>query len=278
MTLAPTFSLTCPDGRVLRYCRYGPADGWPVIVHSGTPSTRWKRPEQIEAMEQSKIHALVYDRPGYGGSTRQPGRGVADAVPDVVALADAHGWARFAVFGGSGGAPHALACAAELAERVTRCAVVSGIKPAGPATEPPPAQAALRTSLEDVARDIMARIAAGGPEFPPEPGAPPLPPARDDPDAMARLRATFVEGFDGWADDSLAFRRPWGFDPAAITVPVGVWHGTRDATIPATDADWLLANIPAAQGHAYAGGHVPDAGVFRQIYGWLADGTGPGSA
>ena len=44
-------------------------------------------------------------------------------------LADAQGWERFAVVGGSGGGPHALACAALLPGRVTRCAVGSGISP-----------------------------------------------------------------------------------------------------------------------------------------------------
>jgi pimeloyl-ACP methyl ester carboxylesterase len=51
---------------------------------------------------------------------------------DWRALADAHGWRRFAIFGGSGGGPHALACAALLADRVTRCAVLAGIRFADP--------------------------------------------------------------------------------------------------------------------------------------------------
>ena len=39
---------------------------------------------------------------------------------------------RFAVTGGSGGAPHALACGALLPDRVTRCASVVGPAPLGP--------------------------------------------------------------------------------------------------------------------------------------------------
>jgi len=263
MALPPTFEQKSTDGRALRYCLYGPADGFPLISHSGTPSTRWKRPDQIEAMEQSGLRVLMYDRPGYGGSTRRPGRTVADAAQDVVTLADAHGWPEFAVFGGSGGGPHALACAALLGERVTRCAVLSGIKP------DPGRQPALRAGLEGIARDIMARIEAGGPEFPPDPGAEPLPPALDDPDAMARLRATFVESFDGWLDDSAAFARPWGFDPAAVKAPVGIWRGTADANVPADHAEWLLATIATAEGHVYTGGHLPGPAVYGQIYEWL---------
>ena len=216
MTLPPTAELPCSDGRFLRYCVYGPADGFPVVWHVGSPSTRWKRPDLIEAMQHSKLRMLVYDRPGYGGSTRRPGRTVADAADDTRALADAQGWGQFAVFGGSGGGPHALACAALLTDRVTRCAVLSGIKPASDGT-PARDEPGLRTRLAEVAAEIMGRINDGGPEFPGEPG----PAALDDPDAMARLRATFADGTDGWVDDSLAFDRPWGFEPAKITVPVG---------------------------------------------------------
>lgn len=264
MTLPPTAELTVGDGRVLRYCLHGPADGLPAISHGGSPSSRWKRPGLIDAMERSRLRLLVYDRPGYGGSTRRPGRTVAEAADDVRALADAHGWQRFGVFGGSGGGPHALACAALLAGRVTRCAVLASIRPAATG-RPVRDEAATRSLLARHSAEVMARIAAGGPEVPAEPG----PAARADPDAMSRLRATFVDGMDGWVDDSLAFARPWGFDPGRITVPVGIWRGTEDTAVPPEHGDWLLAHIPTARGHVYAGGHLPGPDVYRQIYDWL---------
>ena len=77
------------------------------------------------------MRAITYDRPGYGASTRHPGRRVADAAGDVAAIADALGIERFAIYGGSGGAPHSLACGALLPDRVTRCASVVGPAPFG---------------------------------------------------------------------------------------------------------------------------------------------------
>lgn len=112
---------------------------------------------------------------------------------------------------------------------------------------------------------IMGRIDDGGPELPTGPG----PAARDDPDAMARLRATFVDGTHGWVDDTFALARPWGFDLATITVPVGLWRGSNDANVPSEHADYLLAHIPTAQGHVYTGGHLPGAAVYDEIYDWL---------
>jgi pimeloyl-ACP methyl ester carboxylesterase len=193
---------------------------------------------------------------------------VADAADDVRTLADAYGWSRFVIFGGSGGGPHALACAALLPDRVTRCAVLSGSKPADPGT-PLPDEAELRMRLAEIAADILDKIDAGGPEMPTEPG----PPAISDPDAMARIRATFADGTDGWVDDRLAFARPWGFDPETITVPVGLWHGTHDPHVPSEHAEWLLTHLPTAQGHVYAGGHVPGPQVSAQIHEWLAAGS-----
>lgn len=149
-----------PDGRILRYALYGPADGVPLISHSGSPSTRCKRPDAAAAMEQPGLRLLVPGRPGYGGSTRRPGRGVADVVADVRLPADAQGWDRYAVIGASGGGPHALACAALLPDRVTRCAVVGGIRPR---ERPEVTAEALRPQLAGTARVIMERIEAGGP-------------------------------------------------------------------------------------------------------------------
>jgi pimeloyl-ACP methyl ester carboxylesterase len=251
-------------GRVVRYCLYGPAGGFPVISLNGTPSTRWRRPEQIEAMHRGGVRVLMPDRPGYGGSTRRPGRSVADVADDVRALADEQGWDRFAVSGGSGGGPHALACAALLAGRVIRCAVLSGVKPAEGAQVPD--EPALRPRLERISRDIMDRVAAGGPEMP---GLPPGPPARDDLAAMARLRATFVDSYDGWVDDTIALARPWGFAMPDGTVPVGIWFGTHDENVPGEHAQWLLAHIPGAQGFPYVGGHLPGPAITREMYAWL---------
>jgi len=284
-----TSELVSRDGRLIRYCRYGPRDGVGVVFQGGSPSTRWKRPVVVRAIEESGLCMLVPDRPGYGGSTRQRGRSVADVVDDVRLLADAQGWARFAVAGNSGGGPHALACAALLADRVTRCAVGSGISPPDTSGPLSPDQDnprrnktswlaargenAVRPLLEAAARDIMARVEAGGPEMPPDPVAPEPDPGQhaaaiDSPASMARLRATFVDSHDGWVDDNIAFARPWGFGMSDISVPVSIWFGTHDAN-GRRHADWLLSHIRTATPHEYPGGHIPSDSAHRRMLAWL---------
>ena len=257
----------------------------------GSPATRWMRPDRIEGIERSGMRHLVYDRPGYGGSTRQVGRAVVDAVADTAALADAQGWERFAILGGSGGGPTALACAALLPGRVTRCAAISGIMPPDVSDLDRPGlrkgsrlaaigEHALRPYIEENSRDIMAQIYAGSPEVLPDPHAPasaadpttPQPtPAIEDPAAMARLRATFVDGMDGWVDDNLAFVRPWGFAVEDIKIPVGIWYGRTDTNIPNEQSDWLIAHVPGAEAHPYDGGHLPDAVTHQHVYAWLRE-------
>ncbi len=77
------------------------------------------------------VRLISYTRPGYPGSSRDEGRTVADAAADVEAIADKLGLGRFSVIGRSGGAPHALACAAAkpLRDRVICTAALSSLAP-----------------------------------------------------------------------------------------------------------------------------------------------------
>jgi len=75
------------------------------------------------------VRIITYDRPGYALSSRHRGRRVVDCVSDVAAIADEPGLGRFAIMGGSGGGPHALAVGARLAERVTRVWCDVGVAP-----------------------------------------------------------------------------------------------------------------------------------------------------
>jgi pimeloyl-ACP methyl ester carboxylesterase len=109
-TVAESGEFGSSEGRTVAFSRYGSDDGRRVVFHYGTPGTRGLGPRMCHAVDRHRAQLLVMDRPGYGASTRWPGRHVADVVTDVARLADLHGWDRFAVWGASGGGPHALAC------------------------------------------------------------------------------------------------------------------------------------------------------------------------
>jgi pimeloyl-ACP methyl ester carboxylesterase len=248
-----------PDGRTLCYAEFGDLGGHPVISLHGTPGCRLLSAKAIrldfEALLRSLgVRLIRYDRPGYGGSSRHPGRSVADSAADVEAVADAVGVARFAVEGGSGGSPHALAAAALLPERVERVALVAplapGLLPAGEDE-----QALLhRYAREDAEMREQAAV---------------------DPDAAAVFEAT-RQGLWGCVDDELGWLRDWGFDVAEVGQRVQVWYGAGDTVLPAEHAQWLTQHLPnadlresAALGH---GSEADPRADWAELYRWLAVG------
>jgi pimeloyl-ACP methyl ester carboxylesterase len=282
--------LRLPDGRNLTYCMYGPEDGKPVLFQYGTPGTRFLAPDRTSALDGVGVRLLVADRPGYGGSTRIPGRNVAQVAGDVTVLVDHLGWERFAVWGGSGGAPHALGCAAQLGDRITRCASVVGPAPFAADgldwyrgmtpgnvkefTLAESGEAAYRPLVEQLARDAVAAVERGD-----SPVADDYELAAADraaltqqftaPGHLFRTQMAYMGGIDGWIDDIIAFTREWGFDITRICAPVSIWYGPDDALCPHGHTDWLLSHIPGAEAHVLPGGHLLDVSSLQSLYRWL---------
>lgn len=280
------------DGRTVTFSRYGLAGGRPVVCHYGTPGTRHLGSRVLRVVERHEVHLAVLDRPGYGSSTRLPARCIADIVADVSAFADVHHWDRFAVWGGSGGGPHALACAALLSDRVERCASVVGPAPhdaegldwlagmsSGNTEEFTLArlgEAAYRPLVERLAREAVEAVQAGTVPIPaqyelPSADVAALQARLSDPGYVNRTIAANRHGVDGWIDDCIALTRPWGFDPADITVPVSIWYGPDDVLCPISHAQWLLSHIPGAERHELPSGHMLDDDELDAIYRWLLD-------
>lgn len=115
--------------RTLAYEVAGDPKGEPVFLLHGTPGSRsGPRPRGLQ-LSLMGVRLITYDRPGYGESDRDPGRKVVNAADDVMAIAEVLNLDHFAIVGRSGGAPHALACAAKLSNYVTRTAALVSLAP-----------------------------------------------------------------------------------------------------------------------------------------------------
>jgi pimeloyl-ACP methyl ester carboxylesterase len=254
--------VSLPDGRSLELHEAGDPTGFPVIVQHGSPGSgvlydRW---------ESDGVRLIGFDRAGYGGSTRQPGRPIAAAAADVEAVADALELERFATWGFSGGGPHALACAALCGSRLTAAASLAGCAPWGAEGLEwldgmgednvkefglvLAGEAALRPAIERDRTELLGTT--------PEDLRQAFATLLGDADRAATtgslagwLHESMIHGIhgagDAWIDDNLAFVRPWGFDLAAISRPVLIVQGGDDRFVPKAHGEWLAAHVPGCE-------------------------------
>lgn len=246
-------------GRTVHVYDTGERDRLAVVWHHGTPNVGAPPEPLFAAADRLGIRWVSYDRPGYGGSTPDPGRTVASAAALTAHVADALGIDRFATFGHSGGGPHALACAALLPERVVAACGVAGLSPydgddAWFAGMSDAGAASLRAAV--AGREAKERHEAAANED--DPGF-----VRADWRALRTEWSWFLQvaeagmanGPGGLIDDDLAYVAPWGFEPADVRAPVLLVHGTADRVVPVSHAERLASACPAAELRV-----VPDAG------------------
>lgn len=267
MSQKPDLTTTKGD-RLLNVWLRGDPDGETIVFHPGTPGPPMPWKEFDDAAERHGLRVVSYARPGYSGSTRHPGRTVADAAADTAAVLDALEVGDFLTIGHSGGGPHALACAALLPHRCRAVVALASVAPYaesdlewldGMAEEnviefgktlqgEDEYRAFLESEIEmyaDVTADDVSDALRG---------------LVSDVDkkvltgemaelSVATFRRVARDGLDGWLDDGLAFVEPWGFELGDITVPVAVWQGRHDRMVPYGHGEWLAAQMPAARAH-----------------------------
>jgi pimeloyl-ACP methyl ester carboxylesterase len=79
-------------------------------------------------------------------------------------------------------------------------------------------------------------------------------------------------GAEGWFEDGWAFCHPWGFDPAAISVPLLVMQGREDKFVPFGHGRYLAAHIPGAEARLldYDGHLTLTQNRVSEVHAWLA--------
>jgi pimeloyl-ACP methyl ester carboxylesterase len=250
------------DGRQIAFSEYGDPHGAPVVYCHGFPSSRLEARLAHAVAHAQHLRLLAIDRPGFGGSDRQPGRRLLDWPGDVAQLTRLFGWEHFGVVGVSGGAPYALACALRLPEHVSAVAIVGGLAPAPVDALPwhgviartctlrcPPLArvlfALLVTGIKRVPRCLLGGLGAH------------LAPADRAvlarPQVRAALLATFREaarqGSRSWAEEFALYVRDWGFDMRDVRAPVSVWHGGCDRVVAPAAGHAFAAQLANCQAH-----------------------------
>lgn len=281
-----------PDGRTLQVLEDGDPGGRPVLIHNGTPNSRLLYPPDVRRARKRGIRAISYDRPGYGGSTAQPGRCVADCAVDVRAIAEALGLSRLLVWGVSGGGPHAIACATLLGDLVPAVGVIASLAPWG-AEGLDPFEGMGEMNVEDTKlllgdrdaarakceRDRLDMLALTVEDYATylHTLLSPVDRAALTPELTGYLveatRVGLAPGAEGWWEDGVAFVSSWGLDLASIRTPVLLLHGREDRFVPFGQGQWLAGRIPGVEawlsdddGHLSLLAHRLDA-----MYDWLLE-------
>jgi len=281
-----------PDGRTLAVEETGDPAGPAILVHMGSPNSRHLYlPNAADAATRG-LRLICYDRPGYGGSTPQPGRSHADCAADVRAICAALRIDRLGIWGISGGGAHALACAALLPGLAVGVACLAGLAPYDAegldwfdgmgkdnaddfrllVTD----KTASRAKMDQDREQLLAATADG------LAGAlesllSPVDAAALTGDLARYLAFTGHEGLapgsEGWWEDACAQVGPWGFGLAGIKVPVLLMHGREDKFVPFGHGRWLAARIPGVDARLLDGdGHLT---LLRnrvpEVHAWLAE-------
>lgn len=247
--------LQTADGRTVHvYDTGSTGDGDPVVIwHHGTPNTGEPPRPLFDVANELGIRWVSFDRPSYGGSTPHPGRSVASSAADVAVVADALEIDRFAAMGHSGGATHALASGALLADRTVAIACLAALAPRqaegldwfeGMIAS---GAAALRSAM-DGREAKMAYETAHGSGYDPEFTPGDLALLAGEWSWLGGVASTAsTAGPDGLVDDDIAYVSPWGFRVEDVMVPCVIVHGGKDRIVPAAHGVWLAGRCPSTE-------------------------------
>jgi pimeloyl-ACP methyl ester carboxylesterase len=271
-----------PDGRTVAWSEWGQSDGVPVLRVPGTPGCRYSVRADRTPWQARNLLMITTERPGFGASTRLPGRGFGEAADDCAAVLDQRGLESVHVIGSSGSAPHQLAFAARHPSRVRAMTILVG---AAPTTEEEEdreigqnrqARRLLRAGdltgfrrlMTDAREALLADpLAAFREVMDKAPESDRL--VMGDPGWQESLTVSIGEalrqGIDGWFDEGLAIAGDWrDVDLASVRTSLTWWHAGSDANTPLSAAQRLLEQIPHAQLRLFGAGEGHLASFHRE--------------
>src|SRR4051794_8853178 len=254
-----------PDGRTIAWSETGVLDGRAILRIPGTPGSRLSlRADQTPWVERG-LRIINTERPGYGASTRHPGRAFPDHADDLVAILDELGIDRLPVYGGSGAGPYLLALGSRYPDRVEALTVIVG---AAPLQDDEAAQMiglnqeGYRLSIAGDRDGMTALLTPVREQMLADPLATfrdtmeTAPPADQEIMSDPLWQQAFVRGVtealrpgvEGWVDESMLMYTGWDvLDVGAVRPSLTWWHGDGDRNSPLSSVRWLLTQLPHAR-------------------------------
>ena len=249
------------NGQTVAYFDYGQGENV-LFFHHGTPSAGPIPPYIRRNADAHEFRIIEVVRPGYGGSTAISDRSVNTVSQINLDLADSLGIENFAILGGSGGGPHALASGHLAGNRCIAQLIIAGFAPfddpnfdfvAGMSEEGRELWLHPLTSMEDFEESMLEEATKSSSydfnQFKEMLKVDPENPMSDEGilNMQVRRQYSFMQGTRGMRDDRVAFLKPWGFSLSDISMPVQLWAGSKDVNVPPAHADYLKRTIPNSE-------------------------------
>ena len=219
-----------------------------MFVFHGSPGSRLQVSSDEATIETAGVRFIAVDRPGYGHSSYQPVRRLANWASDISCLADHLSVDLFSVVGISGGGPHAAACARFLPDRVRAVGIVSGVGPLADrgSEEGMMMFNQLVTRLARRSRHLALPIFSLSvslfrrwPEASIRATTGQLPAADSEIMSRPEVRTAYIDSYRlapstaarAAAQDFSLFSNDWGFRLEDIRPVVHIWHGDDDRNV-----------------------------------------------
>lgn len=268
------------DGRTLCYAEYGDPEGKPIIHFNGFPGSRLEPMLILNKIKDKGVRFIGVDRPGLGLSDFKKGRTLLDWPDDVIELADALGFDKFAVVGVSGGGPFSIACAYKIPDRLTGCGVIGGLGPQHLSTEGMLERSRRQKFIfnwfpwlirllwwakgrkmknpEKAKNDILNQLE----NFPESDQK-----VVSNPEIISilakEMSEAFRQGTKGIYHEFMMLWKHWGFNLEDISpkIKVIVWHGELDVNVPISMGRGVADLIPNSDGRFF-----PEDGHYSVVF------------
>ncbi|KAI1865733.1 hypothetical protein JX265_008056 [Neoarthrinium moseri] len=273
-----------PDGRRLAWAEAGSPTGFPCFMFHGFPGSRLEARGLEDIGQRHGVRFICPERPGYGLSTFYPGRRITDWPADVQFIAQHLELKRYAVLGGSGGGPYALACANSIPPDVlSAVGLMCSAAPWEAGTQGVPWSARIGSWAATYCPSFSTRVldlllglakwfvatdsgkklidgiavkaaAAAGKEISESEKSPEAATARRE-----RLLGVFLEPFAqgsrGFVQEAYLLTHPYGFrlQDVHFEKRVQIWHGTKDKNSPIRMVRYMKEQLPHSDLHELEG-------------------------
>jgi pimeloyl-ACP methyl ester carboxylesterase len=267
------------DGRNLSYSLSGTPRGRPVLYCHGMPGSAYEVAWGAFAAELNAVSLIAPERPGYGGSEVHPAYSFERWAEDVAFLLDHLGIPCVDVLGYSAGGAFALATAHMLSKRVRQLILVSSVAP----YDSPGCyermsvsnQEMIRLAREDLVQleSIIAPLAI----MPEQMTAhfiqglaacdQSLLSSQSELGEVLRdnIQRALQQGCAGLMSDMALLVTDWAYLLPGIAMPVTLWQGEKDHSVPPAMTSFLSKRLPIAELHS-----IPEAGHLLCFSHWEA--------